>query len=324
MKKSLLNTAISMVLSGALFFTSVLSTQVYANALTPDNNNSNENTTETYMLPGMGAGAAAGAVVAGPAGLLIGGIIGAFVGSNQEVTADNQETLAVDVTSPQDTSLTDETGNTTESKIDQADNAYSDESVNEIHVAQLGAITPALEKHARPVQDELVNILTTDLSLDVYFRSGSTDIESFYPERLAAIAKLMKTMDTLELHLDGYTDRRGNKSQNIVLANQRIDKVRQQLVLAGVEDHRIISKAFGEMKMVSSPGDLDGYTFDRKVVIRFERTSPDSIQSMATALSGTTEGTTEVTHDKTSNDIIGDTSSKTSVNPVIADAATRF
>jgi len=31
----------------------------------------------------MGAGAAAGAVVAGPVGLLIGGVMGAFVGSNQ-------------------------------------------------------------------------------------------------------------------------------------------------------------------------------------------------------------------------------------------------
>ncbi len=325
MKKSLLNTAISMALSGALFSASVLSIQVYADeSMSVDNNNSNDNTTENYMLPGMGAGAAAGAVIAGPAGLLIGGIIGAFVGSNQEITADNQETLIADVTSAQDTTLIQESGNTTKSKTDQADNVFSDNSVNQIHVAQLGAITPVVEKDAMPVHDELVNILTTDLSLDIYFRSGSTAIESFYPERLAAIAKLMKTMDKLDLHLDGYTDRRGNKSQNIVLANQRIDKVRQQLVLAGVEDHRIISKAFGEMKMVSDPGDLDGYTFDRKVVIRFELTSPDSIQSMAAVLADTTDGTTDVLHDKTGSDSSGHISSETGINPVVADAATRF
>ncbi len=322
MKKSLLNTAISMALTGALFSASVLSTQVYAEeTMSVDNNNSNDNTTETYMLPGMGAGAAAGAVVAGPAGLLIGGIIGAFVGSNQEVETDNQETLIADVTSDQDTAWIQETGNIAKENIDsKSDTAISDNSTDEIYLAQLRSITPVVEKQPNPEQDELVNVLTTDFSLDIYFRSGSTAIESFYPERLAAIANLMKTVDTLELHLDGYTDRRGNKLENIVLANQRIDKVRQQLVSAGVEDHRITSKAFGEMKMVSSPGDLDGYTFDRKVVIRFERTSPDSIQSMAAVLADTADATTDVSHDKTSSDI----GSETGIHPVIADAATRF
>jgi sortase system peptidoglycan-associated protein len=321
MKKSLLNTAISSTLSAALLSASVLSTQVYANEVaSTNNNNSTENTTETYMLPGMGAGAAAGAVVAGPAGLLIGGIIGAFVGSNQEVATDAHETVIADDTSAQDTALIQEPGNTTKSIIDQADNVFSDNSVNQIHLAQLGGRTPVVEKNTKPVQDELVNILTTDLSLDIYFRSGSTTIESFYPDRLAAIAKLMKTMDSLELHLDGYTDRRGNKSQNNVLANQRIDKVRQQLVLAGVEEHRIISKAFGEMKMVSEPGDLAGYTFDRKVVIRFERTDPDSIQSMKTALSDTSDGTSEFLRNNTSSN----TSNETNIDPVVADAATRF
>jgi len=182
--------------------------------------------------------------------------------------------------------LTQETANAAEENIDsQSDTAFSHSSTDEIHVALLGSLTPVAEKQSPSVQDELVNILTTDLSLDVYFRSGSTAIETFYPERLAAIAELMKAMDKIQLHLDGYTDRRGNKSQNIALANQRIDKVRQQLVLAGVEEHRIISKAFGEMKMVSSAGDLEGYTFDRKVVIRFERSKPDSLYAMKTNLS---------------------------------------
>ena len=320
-----------MALSTALFSASVLSTQAYANEVTStDNNNSKDNTTDNYMLPGMGAGAAAGAVVAGPAGLLIGGIIGAFVGSNQAVSdqktaTDNQETVIADVTSTQDTSLIQKTGNMVEENIDsQNDTAFYDISSGEIYVAQLGGLTPVEEKHSITAQDELVNILTTDLSLDVYFRSGSTAIETFYPERLAAIAELMKTMETLELHLDGYTDRRGNKAQNIVLANKRIDQVRQHLVSAGVEDDRIISKAFGEMKMVSSPGDLDGYTFDRKVVIRFERTSPESIQSMAAALSVTTDETTDVSHDTKDSDTSSDIGSETSIGPVVADVDTRF
>ena len=135
--------------------------------------------------------------------------------------------------------------------------------------------------------ENILDILTTDLSLDVYFRSGSTDIEAFYPARLAAIANLMETMPQLDLHLDGYTDRRGNKSQNIALANRRLTSVRQELIDSGVDANRIISKAFGEMKMVSQAGDLEAYTFDRKVVIRFERRSINSINAMTETLSET-------------------------------------
>ena len=179
---------------------------------------------------------------------------------------------------------------------------------NSIQVAQLGAIEPVIDDTVSSQHDELLDILTADLSLDVYFRSGSTAIESFYPARLVAIADLINTMDDLDIHLDGYTDRRGDKSQNIALANERIENVRQQLIDAGVDENRIISKAFGEMKMVSAPGDLDGYTFDRKVVIRFQRMTVDSIHNMNNALS-------EMDAEDDSLNII---------SPVVADVGNRF
>jgi outer membrane protein OmpA-like peptidoglycan-associated protein len=179
---------------------------------------------------------------------------------------------------------------------------------NSIQVARLGAIEPVIDDRVSNQQDALLDILTADLSLDVYFRSGSTTIESFYPARLAAIADLINTMDDLEIHLEGYTDRRGDKSQNIALANERIENVRKQLVDAGVDDNRIISKAFGEMKMVSAPGDLDGYTFDRKVVIRFQRMTVDSIHNMNNALS----------------EMDADDAAAKSISPVVADAGNRF
>jgi outer membrane protein OmpA-like peptidoglycan-associated protein len=157
-----------------------------------------------------------------------------------------------------------------------------------------------------------MNILVTDLSLDVYFRSGSTDIEKFYPARLSAIADLVNTMGELELHLDGYTDRRGNREQNLALANERIQKVREQLVSAGVDEDRIVSKAFGEAKMKSSAGNLEAYTFDRRVVIRFERASKSISESMAVVFTATQEPPTATS---LTDEII---------SPVIADVASRF
>jgi hypothetical protein len=118
-------------------------------------------------------------------------------------------------------------------------------------------------------------------------------------------------MGDLELHLDGYTDRRGNREQNMALANERIQKVREQLVSAGVDENRIVSKAFGEAKMKSSAGNLEAYTFDRRVVIRFERASKSISESMAEVFTTTEElPATSLTDED--------------ITPVVADVAARL
>ncbi len=331
MKKSLSNIAVTMALTSTIFSGSVMSTQAYADDLNSDvqssadrvitdNNSSNDNTTENYMYTGIGVGAATGTLIAGPIGLLVGGVIGAIVGSNQDVSSEPESIPALAENTAEQATISDSTQNHSENNS-LTETTEQETAQHSIQVAQLGLMPVIADEAIESQQDRLMDILTTDLNLDIYFRSGSTDIESFYPARLAAIAELMKTMDKLELHLDGYTDRRGNKTKNIALANERIEKVREQLLNAGVNENRIISKAFGEMKMVSSAGDLEGYTFDRKVVIRFERSNADSISSMTTALSASKTGME--TEDATipGKDVIQNNEDTT---PVVADVSTRF
>jgi outer membrane protein OmpA-like peptidoglycan-associated protein len=287
MKKTLLNLAISVSLS-----TVVLSTAAYADSSVTTDNNSNDETTETYLYSGMSIGAAAGTAIAGPVGFAVGGLIGALFGSNQEVAIDSDE-------SKQQITITEYDNN----EAGEVHTEFDAMNLPSVEVAQLGSINvveiPNVKQH-----EDILDILTKDLSLDIYFRSGGTAIEAFYPARLTAIAKLMASINQLELHLDGYTDRRGDQSQNIILANQRLSNVRQQLIDSGVNENRIFSKAFGEKKMVSQAGDLEGYTFDRKVVIRFERSSINSIHVMTEALS--------------------ETADKDEAEPTVAEAATRF
>jgi len=319
MKKSLLNIAVSIAMSGALLSGSVVSTQAYADsagAVSTESAGNDETALKTYMYPGMGVGAATGTVIAGPVGFLLGGFIGAVVGANQEMT---ESGIITDSSTLQDTlaSKTDLEDITDENSNNSISPTGDQRSLTPaIQVAQTGPLHEVIPADDSSNQDELLDALTTDLSLDVYFRSGSSDIETFYPARLAAIANLLNTIDSLhqnklELHLDGYSDRRGDRQQNIALANERIEKVRQQLIAAGVAEERINSKAFGEMKMVSTAGDLEGYTFDRKVVIRFERSAADSITAMKTALSAfDAEKTALSENDENTSPVVADNSSR--------------
>ncbi len=309
MKKSLLNIAITMAISTTLLSGSVLSTQAYAaepdTAILTNENEHNDTEQKNYLYSGMGVGAVAGTAIAGPVGLLIGGLVGAFAGASQ--TVDNETSTHSEIDAP----LPAPEHTETIGPVLSASNSSTEKHDNILQLAQLGSITAVTDEDNDLQQDRLLNILTADFSFDVYFRTGSADIESFYPSRLVAIAGLLSSMDTLEIHLDGYTDRRGDKSQNMALAGQRIEKVRQQLIAAGINEHRIISNAFGEMKMVSAAGDLDAYTFDRKVVIRFQRRASSSIYSMTEALSATAmdtaEAETETTADSSVSPLATDT-----------------
>jgi sortase system peptidoglycan-associated protein len=291
MKKSLLNISLTVALSSTALSSAIWSTQAYSaqtgsseagetETFNIFDHNNNAEPTENYMYHGMGAGAATGALLAGPVGLVVGGLVGAFAGSSQAVT---------EIDPSEDTSIY-SSGHAieTDQEILTTANGNSTDSHSELaslQVARLGAISDLPQSDIDTQNNNILDILTDELSLDVYFRSGSSNIEAFYPARLTAIAKLMESMTSLEIHLDGYADRRGDKDRNKALADQRINAVRQQLINAGVDENRIISKAFGEMKMVSRAGDLEGYTFDRKVVIRFERSTADSISTMTSTLS---------------------------------------
>ena len=239
------------------------------------------------MGVGIGVGAATGGLVAGPVGLIVGGIVGAFIGSNHEIADEDESSVAM--TEP---SEVDKLHAKTTASDDLSAVITNTEQDSSLQLAQLGPVTAIVESPVIKVEDSLIDVLTSDLSFDVYFRSGSTEIEDFYPARLIAVSRLLDEIDEMEVHLEGYADRRGDKDKNIALSNARINSVRQALIDSGVDENRIISKAYGEMKMVSAAGDLEAYTFDRKVVIRFERASSDSLMSMHQVLSDGTDDDT--------------------------------
>jgi outer membrane protein OmpA-like peptidoglycan-associated protein len=91
----------------------------------------------------------------------------------------------------------------------------------------------------------------------------------------------MQEMNDVDIHLDGYSDRRGDEASNLALSNQRLASVRNALVQAGVDGSSIHINARGDQEFNSTPGNLVAYTFDRRVVIRFEQSAAASSAPVA-------------------------------------------
>jgi sortase system peptidoglycan-associated protein len=225
---------------------------------------------------GTGIGATAGALVAGPVGFLVGGLIGNLAAKHDARNAVETEQAIIEKESKSLASTQPASVPATEV-----------EAAETIIVAQAGEIESVISDDIVDHTSELKNILVEDMSIDVFFLSGSTAVETFYQSRLQAVAKLMQQLPDIDIHLEGYSDRRGDKDTNLALSNQRLDAVRNELVSAGIDTSRIQMNAFGEMQFVSTPGDLEAYTFDRRVVIRFQHSPATANNPLASVENST-------------------------------------
>ncbi len=214
---------------------------------------------------GTGIGATAGAIVAGPVGFFVGGLIGNLAGKHDAMddTVSEQSPAVNELHT--ETAAHPISSSTTES-----------EPVETIVVAQTGDIESIINDDSVDHSLALKDILVKDIYLDVFFHSGSTAVEEFYKSRIQAVSKLMQQFPDIDIHLEGYSDRRGDMDSNLALSNERLNSVHNELVRAGIDTGRIHMNAYGEQKFVSSPGDLEAYTFDRRVVIRFEQSIADT------------------------------------------------
>ena len=219
---------------------------------------------------GAGIGAITGAFFAGPLGFVAGGLIGGLAAKHDSSAGLEEDQLAAD------NALLDPAIVYAETALPSVDENH--QTLVAARTEQVGSVIneDAID-HASPLKDFLVS----DMQLNIFFLSGSTSVEAFYSPRLVSIARIMQQIPEIDVHLGGYSDRRGDKDKNLALATARLDAVRNELVEAGIAPNRIHLNAYGEQQFLSSPGDLEAYTFDRRVVIRFEPASPQSENPVA-------------------------------------------
>ncbi|MCW8826616.1 MAG: OmpA family protein [Gammaproteobacteria bacterium] len=273
MKKRIISIAVASVLAAS-------STQLMAEQNDSDFKLSADNYTS------MGIGAAAGALIAGPAGLVIGGIMGTMYNPQDiEPVSDFQESYS-------ETNLAvEQSEQPLENRVEEVQQAESvnaesieDDATEAVMVASANSSPSFNYSKQQEETNRIKEIITYDLSMDVYFKPGSVNFESFYARQLSSVLNLMKAMPELQLNLDGYSDRQGSEADNLQLSTERLDSVRDYFVSNGIDVNRINLQAHGEKNFVSTPGELESYIFDRRVVVSFEISPQQGSKSAVASL----------------------------------------
>ncbi len=185
--------------------------------------------------------AVVGAVAAGPVGMLIGAISGAYLGEEGIKANKNKHELS--------------SANSTLSDMQDA------ARVREEKLAQL-------EKS-----------VANRLEFMVLFPTGIDELSRQDVQRLSSLASYMKDNSDLRVRLDGHADPRGTDEYNNVLSEERALSVVKALTERGIDKERIDFFAHGSNLSSAYDGDLEAYALERKV--RIEVYSISDIQDVA-------------------------------------------
>ncbi len=88
---------------------------------------------------------------------------------------------------------------------------------------------------------------------NIYFELTKSDLlESSYKE-LDRVAEWMLVNSSIEIRLEGHTDKIGDPEKNLMLSRDRVNAVREHLIRKGIPSARIATKGYGDTRLVCQP-----------------------------------------------------------------------
>jgi outer membrane protein OmpA-like peptidoglycan-associated protein len=206
---------------------------------------------------GVGAGAAAGALLAGPPGALLGAGFGGFFAerlARARAAGELETELAMN------RSDLDELRISLQQARREASGLRADLSDRDMRIADL----------------ERARRSSLGIETEIMFRTGASAIEPESDGRLDGLARMLAENPDLKIRLDGYADPRGESEANLELSGERVESVREALTERGIAADRIESHAHGAGRSEAATGDLDAYALERRVRIRLETGGSDA------------------------------------------------
>ncbi len=82
------------------------------------------------------------------------------------------------------------------------------------------------------------------------------------------VVDFLKSNPKVEIELEGHTDNRGDVKKNLVLSQQRVDKIKTYLVSKGISQKRIKGKGYGGSKPIATSDSEEARRLNRRVEFR--------------------------------------------------------
>jgi len=103
---------------------------------------------------------------------------------------------------------------------------------------------------------------------NVFFPSGSFELEEKSTPELDKLLTLLKANPALRLEISGHTDDVGDDKKNLDLSLKRANAVRSYLTTAGIAPPRLETKGYGEMKPVTPNTSDEARQLNRRIEAR--------------------------------------------------------
>ncbi|MFH2095094.1 MAG: OmpA family protein [Bacteroidota bacterium] len=92
-----------------------------------------------------------------------------------------------------------------------------------------------------------------------------------YKASLDRLAEYMKSSDNIQLEVQGYADLQGDEEYNMYLSKKRAEFVKEYLVSKGVEEKKLVVKAYGEQNQISKDLTPESRKYNRRVTFKVIR-----------------------------------------------------
>ena len=103
----------------------------------------------------------------------------------------------------------------------------------------------------------------------IYFDFDSFTVKPEYQGLVDQHARFLQGNRGRSVAVEGHTDERGSREDNLALGQKRAEAVRRALTLVGATDAQIEAVSFGEEKPAVSGSSEDAYSQNRRVEIRY-------------------------------------------------------